>query len=80
MIECTLFPGRVPECFFIPQLQGIPNIIFQQGGTPPHWSLYVRDCLNGDFPERWILRDGLIGWSARSPDRPAIFHVRFYGG
>lgn len=33
----------------------------------------MRDCLNENFPEGWILRDGPIGWSANSPDRPAIF-------
>ena len=31
-----------------------PNILFQQGGAPPHWSLDVREYLDKVFSNRWI--------------------------
>jgi len=56
------------EQFAIPQLEDVPNIIFQQDGAPPHWSLDVRQCLDDHFPQRWIGRGGPIQWPPRSPD------------
>lgn len=56
------------ELFAIPQIQGIPGIIFQQDGAPPHWRLDVRQCLDRHFPQRWIGRGGPIQWPPRSPD------------
>lgn len=44
------------------------DVIFQQDGAPPHYTLLVRQYLNGTFPERWIGRRGFIEWPARSPD------------
>ena len=46
-----------------------PNLIyFQQDGAPPHYTLAVRQWLNGRFANRWIGRRGTIEWPARSPD------------
>jgi hypothetical protein len=42
------------EQFAVPQL--LPqqlNVIFQQDGAPPQWSLDVRDFLDRTFPQRW---------------------------
>lgn len=49
------------------------NFIWQQDGAPPHWSLFVRDWLNVEVPDRWIGRHGpddrvLLPWPPRSPD------------
>jgi hypothetical protein len=42
------------EQFAVPQLlPQQPDVIFQQDGAPPHWSLDVRDFLDGTFPQRW---------------------------
>ena len=52
-----------------PQLEQYqPQVIFQQDGAPPHWTLKVYQFLNETFPDRWIGRDGPILWSPRSPD------------
>jgi hypothetical protein len=45
-----------------------PNIIYQQGGAPPHCSLHVRETPTRTFPDRWIGRDRPISWPPRSPD------------
>lgn len=47
------------------------NIILQQDGAPPHFSLEVRAFLNEHFPG-WIGRGGCIGWPPRSPDLTAM--------
>ena len=44
------------------------ELIFQQDGAPPHYSLNVRNYLNHVFPGRWIGRRGAIEWPPRSPD------------
>lgn len=44
------------------------ELIFQQDGAPPHFSLNVRNYLNDRFPGRWIGRRGAIEWPPRSPD------------
>lgn len=55
--------------FVVPQLMHLqPNVIFQQDGAPPHWSLIVREFLDTQFPGRWIGRDGPTRWPPRSPD------------
>jgi hypothetical protein len=60
------------EQFAVPQLlPQQPNVIFQQDGAPPHWSLNVRDFLDRTFPQRWIGRDGPNRWPPRSPDIPS---------
>jgi hypothetical protein len=45
-----------------------PNIIYQQDGAPPHWSLHVLETLTRTFPDRWIGRDEPISWPPRSSD------------
>lgn len=40
------------KLFVIPQLQHIPNIIFQLDCSPRHWSLDVWNCLDRIFTER----------------------------
>ena len=42
--------------------------IFQQDGTPVHWSFDVWDLLNRHLPGKWIARDGPTAWPPRSPD------------
>jgi hypothetical protein len=57
------------EQFAVPQLlPQQPNVIFQQDGAPPHWSLDVRDFLDRTFPQRWVGHDGPTKWPPRSPD------------
>lgn len=56
----------IPELKHAPQFAD-KEIIFQQDGAPPHWSLDVRTLLNEEFPE-WIGRGGTIAWPARSCD------------
>lgn len=52
------------------------QITFQQDGAPPHYTLEVRQFLDGHFPGRWIGRRGPIEWPPRSPDlTPLDFFV-----
>ena len=66
------------QLFAVPQLlEYYPDVIFQQDGAPPHWSLEVRSYLEQTFPGKWIGRDGPTAWPERSPDiTPLDF---FYG-
>lgn len=70
MLQDTVFP----------ELQNNPlyentNLIWQQDGAPPHYSLLVRECLNSNFDE-WIGRRGTIDWPPRSCDlTPMDFSV-----
>ena len=62
--------------FVYPQLNELPDIIFQLDGAPPHWGLDVRASLNEQFPGRWIGRDGPTPWPPRSPDlKPLDFFL-----
>lgn len=60
--------------WLLPQLeQGMPNVIFQQDGAPPHFHNEVRLELNTRLTNRWIGRVGnddkeLLPWPPRSPD------------
>ena len=56
------------QLFVVPQIQDIPDLIFQQDGAPPHWGLAVRAYLDTTYPGRWIGRGGPINWPPRSPD------------
>ena len=38
------------------------QVIFQQDGAPPHWSLDVRNSLTESFSDRWIGCSGPICW------------------
>ena len=47
--------------------------MLQQDGCPTHFHNDVRDCLNTNFPQRWIGRFGqedvaVMLWPPRSPD------------
>lgn len=44
------------------------NTFLQMDGCPAHWARIVRNFLNENYPNRWIGRDGPVGWPARSPD------------
>jgi hypothetical protein len=49
---------------FLAELENNPlydntEIIWQQDGAPPHYSLRVREFLNNSFPE-WIGRRGTV--------------------
>lgn len=65
------------ENYAYPQLEAFqPNVIFQQDGAPPHWTLFVRESLDETFPDSWIGRGGPIRWPPRSPDiTPCDFFV-----
>ena len=59
------------KSYFFPILQKkrlTKQIIFQQDGAPPHYSLEVRNWLNEKFPGKWTGRRGPIEWAPRSPD------------
>jgi hypothetical protein len=48
----------------LPELENSPlydntEVIWQQDGAPPHYSLRVREFLNNSFPE-WIGRRGTV--------------------
>ncbi len=60
---------RMLRYFLFPKLQNYPeNMIFQQDGAPPHYSLEVREYLDRKLPNQWIGRGGPISWPSRSPD------------
>ena len=49
------------ENYVMLQLQDTgDHLLFQQDGTPPHWSLPVREFLDERMPGKWIGRDGPI--------------------
>ena len=49
---------------------------FQHDGTPPHYTLHVRDYFNESFPNRWLGRGGPIPWTPMSPDlTPLDFYL-----
>ena len=54
--------------FAFPILRTIPQLVFQQDGSPVHWGLRVRETLDRTFQHRWIGRGGPVAWPARSPD------------
>ena len=61
------------QTFLMPILNVIPlnvreNIMFQEDGAPPHFSIIVRNFKNAMFPNRWIGRRGHVEWPPRSPD------------
>lgn len=47
------------------------QMLFQQDGAPPHYSIQARQILNGQMANQWIGRRGPIEWPARSPDLSA---------
>lgn len=44
------------------------TMFLQLDGCPAHYSINVRNHINGTFRERWIGRGSLFPWPARSPD------------
>jgi len=62
------------QTWLLPQLQADSDkFVFQQDGAPPHWKLEVRRYLNGELPQRWIVRKenydlAIHPWRPRSPD------------
>lgn len=44
------------------------QMLYQQDGASPHYSLKARQILNEQMPQQWIGRRGHIEWPARSPD------------
>lgn len=42
--------------------------LLQSDGTPPHYGLNVRDCLDTVYHNRWIGRSRSIKEPGRSPD------------
>jgi hypothetical protein len=81
-VEATVTGGvylKVLEQFVLTQVAVLqPNIIYQQDGAPPHWSLHVRETLTRTFPDRWIGRKRPISWPPRSPDITSLDFI-FWG-
>ena len=48
---------------------------FEHNGTPPHFSLAVRDHLDQRFRQQWIGRGGPIVWHPRSPDLTPLYYL-----
>jgi hypothetical protein len=44
------------------------QMYFQNDGTPPHYTIRVREFLNEIFPNRWLGRGGPVARPPRSPD------------
>jgi hypothetical protein len=71
----------------LPELENSPlydntEIIWQQEGAPPHYSLRVREFLNNSFPE-WIGRRvprRVVQLTAPHPDHVISRHVIFRCG
>lgn len=53
--------------------------MFQLDGAPPHWGQFVRDCLDENFPNRWVGSDGPIPWPTRLPGITPYNFVSFWG-
>ncbi|KMQ84872.1 hypothetical protein RF55_16973 [Lasius niger] len=81
LIGPYLLPPRLNAYIYLQFLQHVlPDLLedvplnirrdmwFQHDGTPPHFSLDVREYLDQNFPNRWIGREDPIAWPARSPD------------
>jgi hypothetical protein len=67
----------------LPELENSPlydntEIIWQQDGAPPHYSLRVREFLNNSFSE-WIGRRGTVDYPP-PPDHVILRHVIFRCG
>jgi hypothetical protein len=62
-------PQRGGPRFVYPKVADLqPNIIYQQDGAPPYWSLHIQETMTRTFPDHWIGHDGPISWPPRSPD------------
>lgn len=44
------------------------RLFLQMDGCPAHYATSVRNFLNENYRNRWIGRNGPVGWPARSPD------------
>lgn len=44
------------------------RMFLQMDGCPAHYGRNVRSFLNENYANRWIGREGPVGWPARSPD------------
>ena len=44
------------------------QMMYQQDGAAPHYSISARQILDQQMPQQWIGRRGHIEWPARSPD------------
>lgn len=51
---------------------------FQEYCATPHWVLAVSNRLNEVFGNRWIGRDSLTVWPARSPDLTPLDFFFFF--
>jgi hypothetical protein len=55
------------------------NMWYLYDGASCHNAHIVRDCLQDNFPARWIGRNGPVAWPARSPDlNPCDFFLWGY--
>ena len=60
---------RILRYFLFIRLQEYPeDMIFQQNGALPHYSLEERGHLDRKLPNRWMGRVVPIEWPSRSPD------------
>ena len=57
------------EQYLYPQVGDLqPQVIFQQDGTPPHWSMDVLNSPTKSYPDCWIGRGRPICWQPSLPD------------
>ena len=52
----------------VPFFKRRKQMLFQQDGASPHYSINARNILNEHMPNQWIGRRGPIEWPTRSPD------------
>jgi len=63
---CEILSNKV-----VPFFTRRKQMLYQQDGASPHYSLNARRILNEEMPDQWIGRRGPIEWPARSPDLTA---------
>lgn len=54
------------------ELENAQRIYLQQGGEPPPYNAFVIHASDEKFADRWIGREGLISWPARSRNLPPL--------
>jgi len=59
---------NILQNYVIPQFAGDRDILFQQDGAYPHFGIIVRQSLERNFSEWWLVRGESIGWPSCSPD------------
>lgn len=64
----TLLRDELPRLLEDVPLASRQGMYLQMDGCPAHYGRNVREFLNNNYANRWIGREGPVGWPARSPD------------